>query len=40
MTRVQHERAEVVREWDRQRAKAISANDRAEIDALFSRALD
>ncbi len=26
-------------EWDRQRARAVSASDLAEIDAIFSRAL-
>lgn len=30
----------VYREWDRQRAKAISPNDLAEIDAIFSRHLN
>ena len=29
----------VHREWDRQRARAISAADLSEIDAIFSRAL-
>lgn len=29
----------IYREWDRQRAKAISPNDLAEIDAIFSRHL-
>ena len=29
----------VYREWDRQRARAISLNDLAEIDAIFSRHL-
>lgn len=27
------------REWDRQRSRAISPSDLAEIDAIFSRAL-
>lgn len=27
------------REWDRQRAKAMSPSERDEIDAIFSRAL-
>lgn len=30
---------EIRREWDRQLALAISDRDRAEIDAIFSRAL-
>jgi hypothetical protein len=32
-------RRAIHREWDRQRALAISPADRAEIDAIFSRAL-
>lgn len=32
-------RRAIHREWDRQRALAISPSDRAEIDAIFSRAL-
>jgi hypothetical protein len=27
------------REWDRQRANALTPSDRAEIDAIFSRSL-
>lgn len=33
------ETEKIYREWDRQRAKAISPNDLAEIDAIFSRHL-
>lgn len=29
----------IYKEWDRQRAKAISPNDLAEIDAIFARHL-
>ncbi|MEY2989152.1 MAG: hypothetical protein RLZZ163_68 [Actinomycetota bacterium] len=32
-------RKKVYREWDRQRARAGSASELAEIDAIFSRAL-
>jgi hypothetical protein len=32
-------RRQIIREWDRQRARAISQNDLAEIDAIFSRHL-
>lgn len=32
-------RRQIYREWDRQRAMALSASDRAEIDAIFSRHL-
>jgi hypothetical protein len=32
-------RRSVIREWDRQRARAISQSDLAEIDAIFSRHL-
>lgn len=31
--------ADVYREWDRMRAKALGPNDLAEIDAIFSRHL-
>jgi hypothetical protein len=30
----------VYREWDRQRARALSPNDLSEIDAIFSRHLN
>jgi hypothetical protein len=30
----------IYREWDRQRSRAYGPNDLAEIDAIFSRALD
>lgn len=33
------ERRAIVREWNRQRARAISPNDLAEIDAIFARHL-
>jgi hypothetical protein len=33
------QRRQIIREWDRQRARAISQNDLAEIDAIFSRHL-
>ena len=33
------ERKAIYREWDRQRRKAISPADLAEIDAIFTRAL-
>jgi hypothetical protein len=32
-------RADIYREWDRQRARALSPSDREEIDAIFSRSL-
>lgn len=32
-------RRSISREWDRQRARALSPSDLAEIDAIFSRAL-
>src|SRR6056297_1665107 len=32
-------RKEIYREWDRERRRAVSASDLAEIDAIFSRAL-
>ncbi len=32
-------RSDIYREWDRQRARALSPSDREEIDAIFSRAL-
>lgn len=32
-------RRAIHREWDRQRARAMSPSDLAEIDAIFSRAL-
>ncbi|MDO8309362.1 MAG: hypothetical protein Q7V58_13525 [Actinomycetota bacterium] len=32
-------RQQIHREWDRQRALAISPSERAEIDAIFSRHL-
>lgn len=31
------ERVQIYREWDRQRARAISPADISEIDAIFSR---
>lgn len=33
------ERERVIQEWDRQRARALTPADAAEIDAIFSRAL-
>jgi hypothetical protein len=33
------ETGKIYREWDRQRSRAISPNDLAEIDAIFSRHL-
>jgi len=30
---------QIHREWDRQRSRAVSPSERAEIDAIFSRAL-
>lgn len=33
------ETQKIYREWDRQRARAISPNDLAEIDAIFARHL-
>lgn len=33
------ERERIVQEWDRQRARALTPSDAAEIDAIFSRAL-
>lgn len=38
--RKQRERWAIQREWDHQRAKAMSERDRAEIDAIFSRAFN
>jgi hypothetical protein len=35
----EHTRRQMIREWDRQRARAISQSDLAEIDAIFSRHL-
>lgn len=32
-------RRRIQREWDRQRARALTPRDREEIDAIFSRAL-
>ena len=32
-------RRQIHREWDRQRAQALSPSERAEIDAIFSRHL-
>ena len=32
-------RRQIYREWDRQRSRAMSPSDRAEIDAIFSRHL-
>ena len=32
-------RKEIYREWDRERRRAVSPSDLAEIDAIFSRAL-
>lgn len=32
-------RRSIHREWDRQRARALSPSDLAEIDAIFSRAI-
>ncbi len=32
-------RRQIHREWDRQRARALTPSDRAEIDAIFSRHL-
>jgi len=32
-------RKQIYREWDRQRSRAMSPSDRAEIDAIFSRHL-
>ncbi len=32
-------RQQIYREWDRQRAQAMSPSERAEIDAIFSRHL-
>jgi hypothetical protein len=32
-------RRQIHREWDRQRAKALTASERNEIDAIFSRNL-
>jgi hypothetical protein len=32
-------RKEIYREWDRERRRAVSPTDLAEIDAIFSRAL-
>ena len=32
-------RRHIHREWDRQRARALTPSDRAEIDAIFSRHL-
>ena len=32
-------RKEIYREWDRERRRAVSPGDLAEIDAIFSRAL-
>jgi hypothetical protein len=33
------ERRAIIREWNKQRARAMSPNDLAEIDAIFSRHL-
>jgi hypothetical protein len=33
------EKEKIHREWDRQRARAMSPSERADIDAIFSRAL-
>jgi len=35
----QSRRRAIIREWDRQRARAVSASDLAEIDAIFTRHL-
>lgn len=32
-------RADIYREWDRQRARAMSPSERSEIDAIFSRSV-
>ncbi len=32
-------RRQIIREWNKQRARAISPNDLAEIDAIFARHL-
>ncbi len=33
------EKEKIHREWDKQRARAMSPSERADIDAIFSRAL-
>jgi hypothetical protein len=38
-TAEEERRAAILEEWDRQLEQAINARDRAEIDAIFSRAL-
>lgn len=39
LTEQERRNIELNREWDRQLSKAISERDRAEIDAIFSRAI-
>jgi hypothetical protein len=36
---VTNDREKMYREWDRQRARALTPSDRAEIDAIFARHL-
>lgn len=39
LSREDAKRRQIHREWDRQRARALTPSDQAEIDAIFSRNL-